>query len=518
MLQEDRVPEQAGSSVVRQWVDRAAARDPDKAFIISAEDGRTLSFGELREATRRIAADLRRRRIGANDRIALLSNNSIEHLLCYFGVLAYGATICTVHVEMNRNQLDNILPALRPRLVLCEEGLGLDDIVAAASAPCLPLGIWNDRRGDGFFAAVNRSEPSDASAGASADDCAVILFTSGTSDRPKGVVLSFRELLANAAPTANGFGMTTQDRIYDFRSFNWCSAQTLSAMPPLERGATLILGRKFSRSRFFEHIRQHGATIATGNPTTIGLLLNGEGALAAPEVPTLRFMTSSSAPLNVDEWRRFEERFGITISQGYGCSEVGWIAAQPGERRRVGTVGMPHPYHRLAIVGAAGQVLKPGEQGAVELGGLAGNAYRTLADDGSIRIDSEGRLKTGDLGFLDDDGYLHLTGRAKDLIIRGGVNISPVEIDAVLMRSPAVAEAATVGVPDKLYGEEVVAFVVLRPGTGAGADDILRHCNAALPAFKAPKRIVLRGTLPKTERGKLDRKALVEEWSRAVPE
>lgn len=115
---------------------------------------------------------------------------------------------------------------------------------------------------------------------------------------------------------------------------------------------------------------------------------------------------------------------------------------------------------------------------------------------------------------MDDDGYLHLTGRAKDLIIRGGVNISPVEIDAVLMRRAEVIEACTVGVPDKVYGEEVVAFVVLRPEAGLGAQDILRHCATVLPAFKAPKHVVLSAELPKTERGKLDRKALVERWAK----
>jgi len=504
--------EQLGPQTLRQWIDRAAARDPDKAFVVSAEDGRTLSYGELRELTGRIASYLREKNINAGDRVALLSNNSIEHLLAYFGVLAYGATICTVHVEMNRNQLDNILPALKAKLLLCEEGLGLDDMLATAAAPCLPLGAFNDTRGDGVFAAVNRCEPSDAATEASAADAAVILFTSGTSARPKGVVLSFRELCCNAGPTAASFGLTAQDRIYDFRSFNWCSAQTLSALPPLERGATLVLARKFSRSRFFEHIREHQATIATGNPTTIGILLNSDEA--APELPKLRFMTSSSAPLSVDEWRRFEDRFGIRVAQGYGCSEIGWIAAQPGEARRIGTVGRPHGYHRLAIVDADGQSMKLGETGEVELGGLDGNAYRTLADDGAIRIDSRGRLKTGDLGFLDDEGHLHLTGRVKDLIIRGGVNISPAEIDAVLMRRPDVIEACTVGVPDKLYGEEVVAFVVARPGSALNAADVLRDCAAALPAFKTPKHVVMSAELPKTERGKLDRKALAERWGR----
>jgi acyl-coenzyme A synthetase/AMP-(fatty) acid ligase len=471
----------------------------------------------LRALAGRMAAHLHRQGVAANDRIALLSNNSIEHLATYFGVLAYGATICTVHVEMNRNQLDSILPALHPRMVLCEEGLGLDDILSSVAAPCLPLGKWDDGRGDGFFAAVNRGEPGDAFAEAGADHSAVVLFTSGTSARPKGVVLSYRELLSNAGPTADGFNITAQDRIYDFRSFNWCSAQTLSAVPPLNRGATLILARKFSRSRFFDHVRQFGATIATGNPTTVGLLLNSDTQASAPELPTLRFMTSSSAPLLIDEWRRFEDRFGIRISQGYGCSEIGWIAAQPGEQRRIGTVGRPHAYHRLSVVGAEEQILKPGESGAVELGGLSNNAYRTLADDGSLRVDCQDRMKTGDLGFLDDEGYLHLTGRAKDLIIRGGVNISPLEIDGVLMRRAEVMEACTVGVPDKVYGEEVVAYVVLRPGSVANADDILRHCATLLPAFKTPKQIVVSGELPKTERGKLDRKALVERWSRGTP-
>ena len=504
-----------GPSLLRSWIDRTAEREPEKPFIVSADDGRTLSYAQLRETTGRIATHLRAEGVRANDRIALLSNNSIEHLASYVGVMAYGATICTVHVEMNRNQLDNILPALRPKFMLCEEGLGLDDVLAAMEAPSLTLGAWDDRRGESFFAQVNRCEPSGGSAGAGADDSAVILFTSGTSARPKGVSLSFRELLSNAGPTADGFGMTGRDRIYDFRSFNWCSAQTLSALPPLCRGATLILGRKFSRGRFFEHIAQHGATIATGNPTTIGMLLNGEGALAVSGLPTLRFVTSSSAPLAAEEWQRFEARFGVRVAQGYGCSEVGWIAAQPGEQRRIGTVGKPHGYHKLAIVGPDGEALEAGEAGAVELGGLAGNAYRTLADDGSLRADSHGRMKSGDLGFLDDDGYLHLTGRARDLIIRGGVNISPVEIDGVLMQRPEVVEACTVGVPDRLYGEEVVSYVVLRPGVALDAEDILRHCAAALPAFKAPKRVVLSETLPKTERGKLDRKALVERWAKA---
>jgi acyl-coenzyme A synthetase/AMP-(fatty) acid ligase len=505
---------EAGPQPLHHWIERAAARDPDKHFIISVDDGRSISFGQLRDVTRRMAGFLREQGIGVNDRVALLSNNSIEHLACYFGVMSYGATICTVHVEMNRNQLDNIFTRLNPKLVLYQEGLELDDLLAQQQAPSLKLSLWDQPASETFYAAVARSTPSDAHVAARPTDDAVIVFTSGTSDRPKGVILSFRELLANTKPTAESFNLTAQDRIYDFRSFNWCSAQTLSALPPLFCGATLILGRRFSRSNFFEHIKQYGATIATGNPTTINLLLNGDETTTRKNLSTLRYITSSSAPLNEEEWRRFEHRFGIPVAQGYGSSETGWIAAVTGDSRRFGTVGRPLAYHDLAIVDARGQRLPSGEVGNVEIGAFADNDYRYLGDDGSVKVNSRGRIRTGDLGFLDADGFLRLTGREKELIIRGGVNISPVEIDSILMRHPKVIEAATVGVPDDVYGEEVVAYVVLRSDAGVGADDILRHCNAVLPAFKAPKRILLSDTLPKTERGKLDRKALVERWSR----
>ena len=386
---------------------------------MSADDGRTVSYGQLRDVTRRIASLLQERGLGRNDRVALLANNSIEHLICYFGVMAYGATICTVHVEMNRNQLDNIFARLAPKLVLYQDGLQLDDLLAAVSAPRLRLGHWDAPVADTFFGEAARCAPSDAHTDAGPDDDAVILFTSGTSAKPKGVVLSYREHLLNIDPTADGFGITADDRLYDFRSFNWASAQLLGALVPVNRGATLVMAQKFSASRFFPHVREHRVTVAAGNPTTINILLNGEGAAHRDNLPSLRFLTSSSAPLTVEEWRRFEQRFGIPIAQGYGSSETGWIAAIPGEARRHGTVGRPFPYHDIAIVDGNGQ-LAAGAIGQVEIGGFPDHDYRYLAEDGRVTVSCRGRMLTGDLGLIDEDGYLRVTGRAKDLIIRGG--------------------------------------------------------------------------------------------------
>ena len=311
-----------------------------------------------------------------------------------------------------------------------------------------------------------------------ARDDGVIFFTSGTSDTPKGVVLSYREQLANIMPMTEGFGITGDDRIYDFRSFNWASAQLLGVLAPLARGATLVMAKKFSATRFFDDVRTHGVTVAAGNPTVINMLLASPIKIGPQDVPSLRFLTSSSAPLLPQEWRRFEERFGIPVAQGYGSSETAWIAVNPGHARRFGSVGRPLAYHRLAIVGADGRAVPPGETGHVELGAWDDNDFRYLGDDGSVRVNSRGRMRTGDIGYLDADGYLYLTGREKELIIRGGVNISPVEIDGVLMQRAEVSEAATIGVPDAIWGEEVVSYVVLAPGSpvcAGRADALLRR-------------------------------------------
>jgi acyl-coenzyme A synthetase/AMP-(fatty) acid ligase len=503
---------QADPTLLRDWIDRAARHDPGQPWIVLAEGGRTVTYGELRQAIGRIATFLRDRGIGTNDRVALLATNSIEHLVCYFGVMAYGATICTVHVEMNRNQLGNIFARLKPALVLHQDGLGLDDLLEGVAAPRLRLGRWGNSDENTFYGALAQLAPSDAVTTAGPGDNAVILFTSGTSAHPKGVVLNYREHLGNIDPTADGFGITADDRVYDFRSFNWASAQLLGALVPVNRGATLVMAEKFSASRFFQHVRDHRVTVAAGNPTTINILLNTEVNAHRDNLPSLRFITSSSAPLTIEEWRRFEERFDIPIAQGYGSSESGWIAAIPGEQRRLGTVGRPFGYHDLAIVDAAGRRLPTGEIGEVEIGGFAKHDYRYLGDDGSVHINCHGRHRTGDLGMLDADGFLRLTGREKDLIIRGGVNISPLEIDSILMQRPELIEVATVGVPHAIYGEEVVSYVVARPGTAIDVAELLHYCGTALPAFKAPKEIVVSAALPKTERGKLDRRALAERW------
>ena len=508
--------EAPGSNLLQGWIAGAAARTPDKAWLVRADDGETVSYAQLREMTGRFAAFLDGRGLGPNDRVALLADNSIEQLVCYLGIMAAGVTVCTVHVEMNRNQLDDIFARLKPKLILYREGLRLDDFLPGANTPQMRIGRYGAPGADTLFGELARAPPREAANPARPGDDAVILFTSGTSAKPKGVILNFREYLSNIDPLAEGFGITAGDRLYDFRPFSWASAQLLGALVPVNRGATLVLAERFSASRFFGHLRDRGATIATGNPTTLNILLNTESAAHRDNLPDLRFITSSSAPLLLDEWKRFERKFGIPVAQGYGASEASWIAASSGEARRLGTVGRPFTYHDLAIVDGGGRRLPAGEIGYVELGGWPEHPFRYLGEDGEVKVHSRRRFRTGDIGSLDADGFLILSGREKELIIRGGAKISPLEIDCCLMQCAEVVEAATIGIPDAVYGEEVVSYVVIRPGAKIDASALLRHCAAQLPAFKAPKQIVLSASLPKTERGKLDRKALVETWNREV--
>jgi acyl-coenzyme A synthetase/AMP-(fatty) acid ligase len=506
------MPAEAGSNLLQRWIARAARREPAKPWVIAADANRTVSYGELGDAVDRFASLLRERGLGRNDRVALLANNSIEQLLCYFGVMAAGATVCTIHVEMNRNQLDNIFARLKPKLIVYQDGLQLDDLLAGAAAPRLRLGRYGTFDTGTLFGELSRRAAGEPQTPAQPEDDAVILFTSGTSAKPKGVVLNFREYLSNIDPLADGFAITAADRLYDFRPFSWASAQLLGALVPVNRGATLVMAEKFSASRFFVHLRDHDVTVAAGNPTVINILLNSEGTAHRDNLPKLRFITSSSAPLLLEDWKRFEQKFGFPIAQGCGASEVSWIAAIPGEQRRLGTVGRPFACHDVAIVDADGARLPAGEIGYVEVGGLPDHPFRYLGEDGAIEVHSRGRFRTGDLGQIDAEGFLILTGREKELIIRGGAKISPVEIDSCLMARAELIEVATVGVPDAIYGEEVVSYVVVRPGACVDAEELLRYCSSVLPAFKAPKRIVISDALPKTDRGKLDRKALAERW------
>jgi acyl-coenzyme A synthetase/AMP-(fatty) acid ligase len=509
-------------SVADQLREHAEMRG-DKPFIVSIdEDGpdgknRAISFGELWRLSNRLARFLAARNIGPGARIAVLTGNRLEMPVLYYAVQRYGAAFCTINVEVNASHVREMLARIAPDLVLWHEDLDITEYGATDDTwirfgACDPAG--GAAADGGLFETLGGFENGDDApvADHGPDDLCVLSFTSGTSAAPKGVMHRFGNYFWIADQTIDMWKLTDADCMLEFRSLSWASSHMLCLNPALRVGATVLLAARFSRSRFFGWLRDHAPTMVIGVPTVINMLLEHDPApedIAATR--RLRFMSSSTAPLMVDRHRRFEDTYGVELVQLYGMSEGGIVASNHVGARRIGSVGPPGLYENLTIVGPDGNVLPTGETGEIEIGGAQPAGGYLLADGTIEPID---RLKTGDLGYLDTDGFLIITGRAKDVIIRGGVNIAPLEIDNALAAHADIREAATIGVADAVYGEEAVSFASLRPGAASDEGAVLGHCAKILDDFKVPKRIIFLDDIPKNARGKIDRAALIALWQR----
>ena len=482
-----------------------AERRGDAPALVCVDDGRKLSWGALADRADRIAGFLAARGLGANDRVAVLGGNSMEWLILYYGVQRFGATFCTINVEVNVHHAREMLSRMRPALVLYDPAL---DVAALRPGAPVEWIAW-----DGFLARIDGLPAErDRPAVNGPEDCCVVSFTSGTESAPKGVLHDFCNYYAIAEHQRDRWSLTEADRILDVRAYSWASAHMLSLNPALLVGGTLLFARDFSRSRFFGWLRDFRPTVVVAVPTVVNMLLERRAeAEAEGAFDSVRFLSCSTAPLSPDRHELFERTYGVPLVQLYGMSEGGVVCANRPETRRVGSVGMPGLFQDITIRGPDGEALPAGEAGDIETVS-AQHAHAYLHADGTIEPIRGRPLRTGDIGVIEPDGFVRITGRAKDVIIRGGVNIAPLEIDNALMACPSVAEAAVIGVPDPVWGESVCAYVALKPGAVAGEEDLRAHCAAILPAAKIPARYIIVDALPKNARGKLDRNALRAMW------
>ena len=483
---------------------------PDRVYVHCIDQDKSLTYGQLYGLSNRMARFFHGAGLRANDRVLLLAENSVENLAVFVSTLRYGATLATVHVEMNLAHLAEIIAAVAPKIVLYQDGLGLEDLRDGAQGDWHVLGDWSAVGASaGFFREIaSLPDSDDIPSCAGKDDHGVIFYTSGTVAKPKGVIQTHATAFYNYDATADYLELQPGDRVLDCRSYSWLSAQHMSLGAPLVAGATTIMARHFSQSRYFEWLRNYEINVGFVVPTIVNMLISRPHETTAADLPHLRFLTSSSAPLLIDQWKQFEELYGITLAQSCGSSEGGNTAAHRGANRKIGTIGPAQKYQQIRINDGQGNELGQGEIGEIIIGGGKQQAFGYLMPDGTIdRLPRDGH-HSGDLGFFDDDLHLHITGRVKELIIRGGMNISPLEIDTILIEHPKVSEAGTIGVPHAIYGEEVVAYVACLPGETLRIEEILAHCAASLPEAKRPKALYVLDELPKNPRGKLDRAAL----------
>ncbi len=499
---------------IRAVIADQASRFPDKVYVYSIEQDKSLTYGALNNLGNQMAGYFRDRGIMANDRVLMLSENSLEFMAVFLGVQRHGATIATANVEMNRTHIGEIIEAVAPKLVLIQDGLGLDDLIKPAhGVECMPIGQWNSEGGStGFFAAIEGYPGDEAlSEVCRPEDIAVIFYTSGTEAKPKGVLQTHLSVWANFDGIADCVELGTDDRMLECRSYTWLSAQNMTLGAPLVAGATVYMAKKFSRSRYFDWVKDYQITVAIAVPTILNILIHEPVDIHGRDLPDLRFLMTSSAPMLPEQWRDFEESYGMRVCQSYGCSEAGLMCSHRGAARKIGTVGLPLKHQTLRLLDGEGREVPQGDPGEITITGPQ-VAHGYLRADGSIQTLPATGHRTGDLGVMDGDGHISVVGRLKDLIIRGGVNISPLEIDNVLSRHPDIVEGATVGVPDKIYGDEVVAYVVPRSGSGLSSDSVIAHCGQFLAPFKTPKEVCFVDELPRNDRGKLDREALAASW------
>ena len=491
-----------------------ARRHPRKTAIVDLETETAIDFGQLERAAIDVAAYLKSKGIRKGSRVLVLSDECLEKLLIWFGVWRIGAVICPFNLEINEKQMVSLTAALNPALILYHKDIDVAAMVGDALAERIQFGAWSpdgtkDPQ-DQLFVALPRGDAAQLAGHNNAEDTACIFCTSGTTARPKIVIYNHAAYWMNGLDTLEFLGLTEDDRTLEYRSFGWNSAQVLSLLPFLQKGLTMHIAKRFSHSRFFEWVRRHGITFSAGVPTVLNILLNKPIGYTAKDVPTLRLMSCSTAPLTAQQWSQFEEMYGVTLLQMYGMSETGWVCGNRHYAKKMGTVGLPALHQELIITDTNGNECPPGVEGEITVGGPQ-MAIGYLLDDGSIEPVLGKRIKTGDLGIKDADGFVRVSGRSKDLIIRGGVNIAPLEIDEIVLKHPAVLDVAAVGVPDKIYGEEVVCYVVPKDKALTGAM-VLEHCRKFLPPAKAPKQVLIVPDLPKSDRGKVLRDKLRDDW------
>ena len=470
-------------------IERHARQRPGKVFIESPDQGSRVTFGEFAALTRRFASLLAERGVRPGDRISVLADNGIEALVVFWGALRAGVIANPINVEIREKHVSQILHEVAPKLIFGAGGISIDDLLArlgavpeSPSAACPAPGDWS-----------------------------VIDYTSGTTDVPKGTIWTHEAFYAMCESPTERLEITDADTILDYRHFSWSSPQILSIGPTMLTGATLVLARKFSQARFFDWIRDHGVTIAVGIPTVINMLLARPVAVTKTELPTLRFLTSSTAPLSLEKHLEFEKTYGIPIVQLAGGTETGFMCGNHPGRRKHGSIGRPTLNMRVRILDDEGRDVPPGEEGEMVVSGRQLASAYWQGPDTLVPIPQDG-FRNGDLAKCDEEGYVYITGRKKDIIIKGGVNIASLEITNCLLEHPDVADAGTLGVKDEIYGEVPVGFVALRPGARRPEASLLEHCRAKLAAFKVPAAVVVVPVIPKNANGKTDREALTQLW------
>ena len=490
------------------WVARLAATDPARPFL-HGTDGETLGYGALDARTIALTATLADLGVGEGDRILVQAEKSLGFILLYLAALRMGAIFVPLNTAYAAGEVDYFIADAEPALIVTSpDRAEAMASLAAGRAPVHTLGQHDD---GSLLAHVPQCPPPPRPA-PDEHRTVAFLYTSGTTGRPKGAMLSGRNLASNAATLASSWGFTSTDVLLHALPLFHAHGLFVGVNTTLAAGSSLILLPRFDADLVLQHLAQ--ATVFMGVPTYYTRLLAAPG-LNRDACAHMRLFVSGSAPLLAETHRAFEERTGHAILERYGMTETVMNASNPYTGARVpGTVGPPLPGIEIIITHPeTGAELPQGEIGMLEVRGpnvFSGywrNPAKTAED-----LRANGFFITGDLARIDARGYVHIVGRGKDLIISGGYNIYPKEIETELDQLDGVDESAVIGVPHPDFGEAVVAFLVPKAGHSLDIASIEAALKTRLARFKHPKFYRVLAELPRNTMGKVMKAELRQNW------
>ncbi|CAN5471043.1 long-chain fatty acid--CoA ligase [soil metagenome] len=474
------------------WISRRRVKSVGKPAIIAGDLVRT--YDELAERIDRLADALIARAVAPGDRIAYLGANAPEFLETLFAAGAAGA----VFVPLNT------------RLAAPEIAYQLEDSGAAiviVSAECAPLlagsATTSITVGDDYERMLADAKPTRRDLTVSLDDPAMILYTSGTTGRPKGAVLTHGNMTWNSINVLIDYDVTSRDVALMVAPLFHVAALGMGALPTLLKGGTLVLQSKFEPGAALAAIERHRVTTLSGVPTTFQLMVEHPD-WATADLTTLEKLTCGGSTVPARVASAYEQR-GLAFSGGYGMTETapGATSLSPARALDKGdSTGLPHFFTDVSIITESGDVAAPGEVGEIRVKGP--NVFREYwqRPEATAEVLVDGWLRSGDLGYTDDEGFVYVADRLKDMIISGGENIYPAEVEQILMERDEVESVAVIGVPHDRWGEVGVAVVVLTDGANVSADDLIAYFDGRIARYKVPKSIVFIDELQRTASGK----------------
>jgi len=486
---------------------RRAAPDLDKAFVLSP--GRlAISFGEAFAAAARFAHVLTRHGVVPGDRVAVQVEKSPAALFLYLACLRAGAVYLPLNTGYTASELTYFVGDAEPRVFICAEK---DREKIAAALPGAELLSLGDDGLSGSLIAEAAAAPADfTDADVGMTDLASILYTSGTTGRSKGAMLSHGNLCSNAQTLKQVWRFSDKDVLLHALPIFHIHGLFAASNVTLISGASMILLPKFDLDAIFQSLP--GATVMMGVPTFYTRMLQ-DRRLNQEATRHVRLFVSGSAPLLAETHRQWHERTGHAILERYGMTETGMNTSNPYEGLRVpGSVGLPLPGVALRIADKAGNALPQGEIGMIEVRGPnVFQGYWRMPEKTAAEFRQDGYFMTGDLGTIDAQGYVHIVGRDKDLIISGGFNVYPKEIESLIDELPGVEESAVVGLPHHDFGEGVTAFVIKKDAS-LTEQDVLGALGETLARFKHPKRVIFLDQLPRNTMGKVQKSLMRESY------